>query len=177
MKIIPAILFLVLAGNMSFAQTPSAKEIGIIILKDEGGFGVDKGFEFLLERNDVATFHGGRNFYGRKGDYAGAFDKKHFDELAQLIINNNFLALEDRYEGHTMDVGTRTITVVYGGKQKSVVNWGASEVKEFAVIEKAIKKLEAKIKWRGGTTSRPRKRLSAKHCNPAPHALRRKPDA
>jgi hypothetical protein len=148
MKIIVAIFVLMLAGNMTFAQTPSANEIRIIMLKDEGGFGVDKGFEFLLEQNDVATFHGGRNFYGRKGDYAGAFTEKQFAHLAQLIINNNFFALRDRYEGTTMDVGTRTITVVYGGKQKTVVNWGASDVKEFAAIEKALRELEAKINWR-----------------------------
>ncbi|MBA2737441.1 MAG: DUF4163 domain-containing protein [Pyrinomonadaceae bacterium] len=148
MKIILPIFILILAGNAVFAQTTKAGEIRIIILKDEGGFGVDKGFEISLEKGDLATFHGGQNFYGRKGNYRGAFDEKQFLELARLIIKNNFFALKNRYEGNTMDVGTRTITVGYGGKQKSVVNWGASRQKEFAAIEKAVKELEAKIKWR-----------------------------
>ena len=139
---------MILAGNLGFAQTIGAGEITLIELRDEGGFGVDKGFEISLERGGVATFHGGQNFYGRKGNYRGAFDEKQFLELAQLVITNNFFALKDRYEGNTMDVGTRTITIGYGGKQKSVVNWGASRQKEFAAIVKAIKELEAKIKWR-----------------------------
>jgi len=148
MKIILSIFVLIMAGNLGFAQTIGAGEIRLIILKDEGGFGVDKGFEISLEKGDLAKFHGGENFYGRKGDYRGAFDEKQFLELAQLIIKNNFFTLKDRYEGNTMDVGTRTITVVYRGKQKSVVNWGASQQREFLAIEKAIKELEAKIEWR-----------------------------
>ena len=148
MKIFLSIFVLLLAGNAVFAQPAKASEIRIIILKDEGGFGVDKGFEISLERGDLATFHGGRNFYGRKGDYRSSLDEKQFAKLANLIIAQNFFALENRYEGGTMDVGTRTITVIYGGKQKSVVNWGAKDVKEFSAIEKAIKQLEAKIRWR-----------------------------
>jgi hypothetical protein len=148
MKIFLSIFVLLLAGNPGFAQTPKASEIRIIILKDEGGFGVDKGFEISLERGDSATFHGGRNFYGRKGDYRGSLDEKQFAKLANLIVSRNFFALENRYEGSMTDVGTRTITVIYGGKQKSVVNSGAKAVKEFSAIENAIKQLEAKIKWR-----------------------------
>ncbi|MBA2735608.1 MAG: hypothetical protein H0U50_02355 [Pyrinomonadaceae bacterium] len=139
---------MILAGNLGFAQTIGAGEITLIELRDEGGFGVDKGFEISLERGGVATFHGGQNFYGRKGNYRGAFDEKQFLELAQLVIINNFFALKNRYEGNTMDVGTRTITVVYRDKRKSVVNWGAKDVKGFLAIEKAIKQLEVKIKWR-----------------------------
>lgn len=148
MSIFLSIFVLMLAGNAGFAQTISAGEITHIELHDDGGFGVDKGFEILLERGGVATFHGGQNFYGRKGNYRGAFDEKQFAKLARLVITNNFFALKDRYEGNTMDVGTRTITVAHRGTQKSVVNWGASEQKEFAAIEKAIKELEAKILWR-----------------------------
>jgi hypothetical protein len=148
MKIFLSIFVLLLAGNAVFAQSAKASEIRIIILKDEGGFSVDKGFEISLERGDSATFHGGRNFSGRKGDYRGAFTEKQFAKLANLIVAQNFFALANRYEGSTMDVGTRTITVVYGDKQKSVVNWGAKRVKEFSAIEKAIKRLEARIRWR-----------------------------
>ncbi len=148
MKIILSIFVLMMAGNLGFAQTRTASEITQIELHDEGGFGVDKGFEISLERGGVATFHGGQNFYGRKGNYRSTFDKKQFVELARLVIKNNFFALKDRYEGNTMDVGTRTITVVYRGNRKSVVNWGASRQKQFAAIEKAIKALEAKIEWR-----------------------------
>jgi hypothetical protein len=148
MKIFLSIFVLLLAGNAVFAQTAKASEIRLIILKDEGNFGVDKGFEISLKRDDAATFHGGRNFYGRKGDYRGALDEKQFAKLANLVVAQNFFALENRYEGSTTDVGTRTITVVYGDEQKSVANWGAKDVKEFSAIEKAIKQLEAKIHWR-----------------------------
>lgn len=148
LSIFLSIFVLMLASNASFAQTISAGEITHIELRDDGGFGVDKGFEILLERGGVATFHGGQNFYGRKGNHRGAFDEKQFAKLAQLVITNNFFALKDRYEGNTMDVGTRTITVAYRDTQKSVVNWGASEQTEFSAIEKAIKELEAKIRWR-----------------------------
>ncbi len=67
MKTILSIFVLMMAGNLGFAQTRTASEITQIELHDEGGFGVDKGFEISPERGGVATFHGGQNFYGRKG--------------------------------------------------------------------------------------------------------------
>lgn len=124
MKIILSIFVLILAGNPGFAQAVGADEITQIELHDEGGFGVDKGFEILLEKGAVATFRGGQNFHGRKGNYRGAFDEKQFVELARLVIANNFFALENRYEGNTMDVGTRTI--IEAGKRASSIGARAS---------------------------------------------------
>ena len=91
MKIILSVFVLILAGNAVFAQIISAGEITQIELRDEGGFGVDKGFEILLERGGAATFHGGQNFSGRKGNYRGAFDEKQFVGLARVSNHKQFL--------------------------------------------------------------------------------------
>lgn len=121
MKTFFSIFVLIFACNSCFAQKIGAREIEEIRLKDDGGFGVDKGFEIVI-KSGGATFHGKQNFYGRKGDYHGAFGKKQFIELIDLVKAQNFFALKNRYESSVKDVGTRTITVVYRGAQKSVVN-------------------------------------------------------
>lgn len=146
MKIILSIFVLIFAGNLGFAQTISAGEIAEIRFKNDGGFGVDRGFEITFRRDGAADYHGGKNSFSRKGDFRGSIDEKQFAELTKLIIAQNFFALKDRYEGGAMDVGTRTITVAHSGRRKSVVNWGASEQKEFSVIETAIKAVELEIR-------------------------------
>lgn len=144
-------LLLMTTGAETFPQQlnpPAVAHIFSVKLTDEGnGFGFDKAIEIVFRSDGSAAFRGGKNSGIRKGIFRGAIDRREFTKLAKLINANKFFALEDRYEGNISDMGTKTITVTYAGGEKTVINWGGSNLKAFAVIRDAIREIEAKIKW------------------------------
>lgn len=153
MKIFLPILILAVANVFASAisiaaQTVRSSDITEIFLEDEHSFGFERETRITLRRDGTAAYHGGRNAPAQTGDYQGAIDKNSFEALAKLLVKNGFFALQDRYEGSVSDIGTVTITVVYKGGQKSVVNWGGSDLREFATVKNAVNTVAAKIKWR-----------------------------
>lgn len=150
MKIILSILVLILAVAFAMNKSASAQTVGditAIALKNDGGFGYDKGYEIVLHKNGAASYIGGANSYPRKGKFRGAITKQQFDRLARLIVSKDFFTLKDRYEVKLYDAATITTTVVYKNGRKTVVNPMGSAGRNLSDIENAIETIAAKIQW------------------------------
>jgi hypothetical protein len=129
------------------AQSVKASDITEITLKNDGGFGYDRGYEVVLHEDGTAEYSGGQNNYGRKGKYRGQFDKRNFVKLAKLIIHQGFLSLKDRYEAKLLDAATVTTSIAYKGGRKTVRNYGSGGGKKIADIQIAIEAVANEVKW------------------------------
>lgn len=148
MKIFLSILILTLClAALIPVSAQTAAEITEIKLRNDGGFGFDRGTEVKFFSDGSAEYSGGRNAFGLKGKYRGQIGKSAFARLANLIVRQEFFAFKDRYETAANDAATITTTVVYKGGQKSVANFANSGGKKILTIERAVQALEIKVKW------------------------------
>lgn len=150
MKLYFAVLMLLLViMNVSTpAQSVKAYDITEITLKNDGGFGFERGREIVLRKDGTAEYFGGRNSYGRKGKHDGQFDKRKFAQLAKLIIEGGFFSLKKRYETERLDDATVTTSVAYGGRRKTVQNYGQGGGQKLTDIQIAIEAAASEVKWK-----------------------------
>lgn len=147
MKIFLAILMLTTLAPIVFSQKIKPDAIVSIMLRDEGSFGYDKETEIVLQRDGGTTYYGGKNSARRQGKFHGAISRKDFAKLAKLVVAENFFQLKNRYEGKINDIGTKTITIIYKNGEKSVINWGGSDLKAFVRIEHLISEIAENVQW------------------------------
>ncbi len=136
------------AGNSAFAQTIAASDISEIMLETADGFCADCERITTLRGDGTAAYHGGKNSQYRPGESRGKFSREEFEKLAAFVVAQDFSRLKDRYEGSVSDVAEVKITVVYQGGQKTVVNWGGSDLPQLLAIKKAFESAASKIGWR-----------------------------
>ncbi len=144
-----AIMLLLAIMNVSTpAQSVKASDITEITLKNDGGFGFERGHEIVLRTDGTAEYFGGRHSYGRKGKHHGQFDKRKFAKLAKLIIEQGFFSLKKRYEADRLDDATVTTSVAYGSKRKTVQNYGHGGGQKLTDIQIAIETAASEVEWK-----------------------------
>lgn len=150
MKIFVLTLILIMSSvifSVNSIRAQTADDITEISLKDDGGFGYERGTEVRFFSDGSAEYRGGKNSYWLKGKYRGRIEKAEFAELAKLIVKRGFFSFKDRYEKAANDAPTVTTAVVYKGGQKTVANFANSGDANLSAIERAVNALAAKVKW------------------------------
>ena len=121
-------------------------QISEITFERSGSWGVKSGYKVLLRKDGKAEYVGDVNAK-RKGKHQGVISKEQFEQLAKLILANDFFSLEDRYQAQATDTDTIIINVLYSGGRKRVEDFGRGGGERLTEIERAIDNAAEQIAW------------------------------
>jgi len=102
----------------------------------------------LIIRSDGTVRYNGEKFVERVGKLSGKIEEKwRFDQLAQFIMDSNFMGLADCYTTPITDGPTVYTMVVLNGKRKVVSNYHNTGPSKLWAIEHLIDDLMRQTKW------------------------------
>jgi len=140
----------VLSANCSVAPKPSLTgerhEISEITLQRSGSWGLKSEYRVTFRKDGTAEYQG--DVHAKlKGKYRGKISNDQFEQLARLIIANDFFSLEDKYQALLTDIDMVTTSVVYAGGRKAVEDFGRGGGERLTQIESEIDKTAELIAW------------------------------
>ena len=136
-------LLLMLAINPILSEDPVTE----IALERTPCFGTCPVDRVVLRSDGTASYIGTRHVKLR-GTYLGKVGRGDFDELARLVVDKGFFALEDRYEAPITCLPSRITTVRRGDGTKSVRDYGKAGPDRLRDVEDRIIELMGKIEWK-----------------------------
>lgn len=151
-------LFLVLlCTSCSSARSPDISEVSL----RSGGGQLSYWYQIVVRKDGTAEYLGDvsperrrqpKSFDDVPGEgakrlmYRGRISPEQFNELAKLIIKNDFFSLKDDYGG-VADAVQTTTSVVYSGGRKEVNNQIGRGGEKLSEIERTVEKVADQITW------------------------------
>ncbi len=149
-SILLVLFTLIWVAGCAFAPKPSLAEdkyqISEITLERSGSWGIRSGYKVVLHKDGAAEYAGDTHAK-RKGKYRGQISKEQFEQLAKVIIENDYFSLGDKYRAPVTDTDTITTSVAYAGGRKRVEDFGRGGGERLTKIEQEIDKVAEQIAW------------------------------
>jgi hypothetical protein len=121
-------------------------ELTSITFRRGACFGACPIYEVTLRSDGTATWDGER-FVDRLGHYEGQVDLNDYGRLAGFIQRAGFFGWEPEYLANVTDLPDYVLTVVAGGKTKTVRQNGVDEPPDFWVIAALVDHLAEAVEW------------------------------
>jgi len=121
-------------------------KISEITLERSGSWGRQSGYKVVMRKDGAAEYTGDIHAK-RKGKYTGMISTEQFEQLAKLIIENDYFSLEDKYHALVTDTDTVTTNIVYSGGRKTVEDFGRGGGVGLTRIEQEIDRVLERIAW------------------------------
>ncbi len=103
-------------------------------------------YEVTLASDGTATWDGER-FVDRLGRFSGEIDVNDYSRLLRFVERAGFFQWNDEYVGQVTDTPDYHLTVVAGGRTKTVRQNGVDEPPDFWVIAALVDGLAEAVDW------------------------------
>ena len=121
-------------------------QITEISLERSGSWGMRSGYKVVLRKDGTAEYTGDVAA-ARRGKYHGKISGKQFEQLAKIIVGNDYFSLEDKYRATVTDTDTVITSVAYKGGRKVVEDFGRGGGERLTTTEQAIDAAAEQITW------------------------------
>jgi hypothetical protein len=132
------------APKTSLAE--NKRQISEVTLERSGGMVFRSGYKVVLRKDGRAEYIG-ETYAKREGKYRGHISKEQFERLAEVIVENDYFSLDDKYHAEVTDSDTITTSVVFSGGRKRVEDFGRGGGERLTNIEREIDKVAEQIVW------------------------------
>jgi hypothetical protein len=133
-----------LLGCAAATAAPKPGRITEITLQRTPCFGRCPVDRVTLRADGTATYQGER-FVDRLGTYKGRFTG--FEKLAAAANSAEFRGLKDHYASAATDLPSHNITVVTGGKSRTISDYGHVAPEAFQQLDRQIIATLGRIRW------------------------------
>ena len=117
-------------------------------------FGSCPAYTFIVGSDGNFRYKGERHVE-LTGEFTGKVSVKEFNQLAQFILDSDYLDLKDSYHPMVTDQPTVFTTVVANGKRKVVSNYANGGPTKLWAIEQLIDHLMMTAEWKPGLPKAP----------------------
>lgn len=134
-------------SNSPVYRPPLNQRISEIGIERTGCFGSCPAYTLIVSSNGSFRYKGEKHVE-RIGEFSGKVSIAQFNQLAQFIMDSDYLGLEDSYHPMITDCPTVFTTVVANGKRKVVSNYANGGPTKLWAIEQLIDHLMLGAEWK-----------------------------
>lgn len=128
------------------ARQPEIPDISLLRLETSRCFTTCPAFTVSIRRDGSFSYQG-EDAVERLGEYQGQVERGELEQILRYVGEIGFMDLENRYSSPFLDNGGITLTVVQGGKSKTVESAAGSGPATLWALTKLIDGLLERATW------------------------------